>query len=356
MKKNAKKTDKRARKLFAKGKSKNVAKPALNDDAKAKKQKAKELKRAKILAKKEKAKAKAIKAKERAAAKKAKAKERAKKLRLKEQTKKQKARAAAKKAKLLAREKAKKAAQATKAKVAQIKERAKKAVLKEREKTAKEKAKVKALAAKAKKMKTIIPANDTKKLSPKEAALAMKSTLKAIADQLATLQADQRAEEIASLGKLGYEAAISGEGVLTVHFAETKTKKLKIEKKLKDETETSIDDVLPPELSDEGLDKIIDEGKDLFGDPEGDDIPQEIPAGDLFATDGEIVEDIDADSTFAEDNDDETDDDDGNDKEDDEDEDDDSIDDHRDDDDNDKIAFRQEWNNEFDDDGERTDY
>ena len=360
MKKNTKKsTVKQA------DKRKVVKNPEKDAERKAKKAALLEAKKAKAAAKREKAKAAKAKAKERAKAKKVKEQERAKKVRLLEKAKKQKARDKAKKAKLLAKERSKKAAQATKAKLEKIKANAKKAIAKERERTAKEKAKVKALSAKAKKMKTIIPTTDAKTLSPKETAAAMKSTLKTIANTIASLPADDRGSEIENFRKLGYLVNISADGVLSVSYNEVKTKKLKIGAKLFETAEvdpTPETTISPESIDDEELDKIINESKDMFGNANEEPENMEIPAGDLFATDGEVVESIDGEDivdTGADENDENDGDEDEDDKQDqdeEDDEDEDVIHDTRDDDDKDKIDFRREWNNEFDDDGERVEY
>ena len=361
MKKNTKKST--VKPTIKQADKRKVAKnPEKDAERKAKKAALLEAKKAKAAAKREKAKAAKAKAKERAKAKKVKEQERAKKVRLLEKAKKQKARDKAKKAKLLAKERSKKAAQATKAKLEKIKANAKKAIAKERERTAKEKAKVKALSAKAKKMKTIIPTTDAKTLSPKETAVAMKSTLKTIANTIASLPADDRGSEIENFRKLGYLINISTDGVLSVSYNEIKTKKLKIGAKLSETVEvdpTPETTISPESINDDELDKIIDESKDIFGDVNEEPENMEIPAGDLFATDGEVVEDLSDESTASIDDDTGTDTDtdtEDNEDKDEDDEDDDKDLDLRNDDDQDKIDFRREWNNEFDDDGERVEY
>ena len=94
---------------------------------------------------------------------------------------------------------------------------------------------------------------------------------------------------------------------------------------------------------DSTIDEVIGDKGDaieaLAAEIENDEKPgTEVPAGDTFTDDATIVDE--QPSSFDDD-----------DNEDDDE--DDTYDDHRDEDDDDKVDFRKDWNNEFDDDGER---
>ena len=245
-----------------------------------------------------------------------------------------------------AEKKAKKLAKLEKQKAKKLAAKAKKLELRKKklERLAKQKAKAKELKLKAKqKAKTL--KNNTENLASKHESDTIDITIKLLKNyvkQLAKDKVELDEKKIKKLEALGF--TFNDDAVSFTFAAKRKTKK-QIVPEVVEEPEV-VEPEKPAEEIDDAIDAVIGDksneiealAEELKTDEE-DGEGTEVPVGDTFS-DSINVE-------TAENNE-------GDEFDDDNDEDEDStIDDYRDENDADKVDFRRDWNNEFNDDGER---
>lgn len=245
-----------------------------------------------------------------------------------------------------AEKKAKKLAKLEKQKAKKLAAKAKKLELRKKklERLAKQKAKAKELKLKAKqKAKTL--KNNTENLASKHESDTIDITIKLLKNyvkQLAKDKVELDEKKIKKLEALGF--TFNDDAVSFTFVAKRKTKK-QIVPEVVEEPEV-VEPEKPAEEIDDAIDAVIGDksneiealAEELKTDEE-DGEGTEVPVGDTFS-DSINVE-------TAENNE-------GDEFDDDNDEDEDStIDDYRDENDADKVDFRRDWNNEFNDDGER---
>lgn len=312
-------------------KKREAKKAALKAKREAKKQKEAEKKaaaKAKREAKKAKKAAKLQKLKEKKAAKKAaaKAKHDAKKAKKLARLQKQKEKKAALKAKKQAARQKKLAREAKKR--AKIKEQKQKAREKAKLQKQKLEAKQKKAEAKQKKAKTEMAKPENTEVSINEIV----KTLKAYIRKLAKDGVDDKTAK--KLKWLGF--TFDDETAAFQYSAKIKTKKPeKTPKQVKPAEEA----VEPASDIDAAVAEVMDGKSEAVEalaaelETDNEDKPTEVPIGDTFSDNvsTDINDETDAAGT----------------------DDDDTIEDFRDEDDPDKVDFRHDWNNEFDDDGER---
>lgn len=313
------------------------------DDEKLKKR---EAKKAALKAKKQKEAEKKAAAKAKREAKKAKKAAKLQKLKEKKAAKKAAAKVKrdAKKAKKLARLqklKEKKAALKAKKQAARQKKLAreakKRAKIKEQKQKAREKAKLQKQKLEAKQKKTETKAKP-EAVKPEKTEVSINDTVKALKAYIRSLAKDGVDEKKAKKLKwLGF--TFDDETVAFQYSAKLKGKKAP--KKVEPAVEVIEPEVVEPASDiDAAVAEVMDGNSEaveaLAAELEADneDKPTEVPIGDTFTDnvtydkpdDDELDEDVDEDDT---------------------------IEDFRDEDDPDKVDFRRDWNNEFDDDGER---
>lgn len=245
-----------------------------------------------------------------------------------------------------AEKKAKKLAKLEKQKAKKLAAKAKKLELRKKklERLAKQKAKAKELKLKAKqKAKTL--KNNTENLASKHESDTIDITIKLLKNyvkQLAKDKVELDEKKIKKLEALGF--TFNDDDVSFTFVAKRKTKK-QIIPEVVEEPEV-VEPEKPAEEIDDAIDAVIGDksneiealAEELKTDEENGE-GTEVPVGDTFS-DSINVE-------TAENNE-------GDEFDDDNDEDEDStIDDYRDENDADKVDFRHDWNNEFNDDGER---
>lgn len=212
----------------------------------------------------------------------------------------------------------------------------KRAKIKEQKQKAREKAKLQKQKLEAKQKKTETKAKP-EAVKPEKTEVSINDTVKALKAYIRSLAKDGIDEKKAKKLKwLGF--TFDDETVAFQYSAKLKGKKAS--KKVKP-TEVIEPEVVEPasdidaavaELMDGNSEAVEALAAELEADNE--DKPTEVPIGDTF-TDNVSTEVVDGDETEIEDDDDGT------------------IDDARDENDPDKVDFRRDWNNEFDDDGER---
>lgn len=246
-----------------------------------------------------------------------------------------------------AEKKAKKLAKLEKQKAKKLAAKAKKLELRKKklERLAKQKAKAKELKLKAKqKAKTL--KNNTENLASKHESDTIDITIKLLKNyvkQLAKDKVELDEKKIKKLEALGF--TFNDDAVSFTFVAKRKTKKQVVVPEVVEEPEVvepekpaeEIDDAIDAVIGDKSneIEALAEELKTNDEDGEG----TEVPVGDTFSDsiNVETVENNEGDE-FDDDND----------------EDEDStIDDYRDENDADKVDFRRDWNNEFNDDGER---
>lgn len=246
-----------------------------------------------------------------------------------------------------AEKKAKKLAKLEKQKAKKLAAKAKKLELRKKklERLAKQKAKAKELKLKAKqKAKTL--KNNIESSSSKSEFDTIDITIKLLKNyvkQLAKDKVELDEKKIKKLEALGF--TFNDDAVAFTFVAKRKTKKQVVVPEVVEEPEVvepekpaeEIDDAIDAVIGDKSneIEALAEELKTNEEDGEG----TEVPVGDTFSDNinAETVENNEGDE-FDDDND----------------EDEDStIDDYRDENDADKVDFRRDWNNEFNDDGER---
>ena len=245
-----------------------------------------------------------------------------------------------------AEKKAKKLAKLEKQKAKKLAAKAKKLELRKKklERLAKQKAKAKELKLKAKqKAKTL--KNNTENLASKHESDTIDITIKLLKNyvkQLAKDKVELDEKKIKKLEALGF--TFNDDDVSFTFVAKRKTKK-QIIPEVVEEPEV-VEPEKPAEEIDDAIDAVIGDksneiealAEELKTDEE-DGEGTEVPVGDTFS-DSINVETAEYNE--------------GDEFDDDNDEDEDStIDDYRDENDADKVDFRHDWNNEFNDDGER---
>lgn len=245
-----------------------------------------------------------------------------------------KKRRAEKKAKKLAR------LEKIKAKKLLIKQKKQEARQKKLERLAKQKAKEKELKQKAKekaklqKQKETIQKPVQKKPEAQDTIDITVKLLKKYVKDLAKNAAGIDEKKIKKLEKLGF--TFTDDAVGFIFNAGIKDKK-----RVKPEVAVEPDDVVVEEPIDTAIDEVIGDKGDaieaLAKELETDDEKPatEVPVGDTFTDDATIVDEQPSGFDDEEEGEDDT------------------YDDHRDEDDDDKVDFRKDWNQEFDDDGER---
>ena len=244
-----------------------------------------------------------------------------------------KKRRAAKKAKKLAR------LEKIKAKKIALRQKKQEARQKKLERLAKQKAKAKELKQKAKEKAKLQKQKETtqkpvKTPETKDTIDITVKLLKQYVKDLAKNAAGIDEKKIKKLEKLGF--TFTDDAVGFIFNVEVKGKKC-----VKPEVVVEPDDVIVEDTIDTAIDEVIGDKGDaieaLAKELETDDEKPatEVPVGDTFTDDATIADE--QPSSF----------------DDEEDEEDDTYDDFRDEEDDDKVDFRKDWNQEFDDDGER---